>query len=31
MKIKIKNICFVLKQEMQGDLFIPESWTKVTT
>jgi hypothetical protein len=26
-----QTIYFVLKHEMQGDLFIPKSWTKVTT
>jgi hypothetical protein len=30
-KRKEQTICFVLEQEMQGDLFIPESWTEVTT
>jgi hypothetical protein len=28
---KKQIIIFVLKQEMQGDLFIPESWTDLTT
>jgi hypothetical protein len=28
---KEQTICFVLEHEMQGDLFIPELWTKVTT
>ncbi len=30
-KRKEQTICFVLEQEMQGDLFIPKSWTEVTT
>jgi hypothetical protein len=28
---KEQAICFVLEREMQGDLFIPKSWTKMTT
>jgi hypothetical protein len=28
---KKQIVCFVLEQKMQGDLFIPESWTKVIT
>jgi hypothetical protein len=30
-KRKEQTICFILKRKMQGDLFIPESWTKMTT
>jgi hypothetical protein len=30
-KRKKHTICFVLEREMQGDLFIPESWTNLTT
>jgi hypothetical protein len=30
-KKKKKTICFVLEREMQGDLLIPKSWTKLTT
>jgi hypothetical protein len=26
-----QDVCFVLKREMQGDLFIPESWMEVVT
>jgi hypothetical protein len=30
-KRKEQTICFILEQEMENDLFIPESWTKMTT
>jgi hypothetical protein len=30
-KEKKEQIFFVLKREMQGDLFIPKSWTYLTT
>ncbi len=30
-KRKEQTICFVLERKMQGDLFIPKSWTEVTT
>jgi hypothetical protein len=27
--VRKKTIYFILEHEMQGDLFIPKSWTKV--